>query len=98
MRTKREEIRQRARQKKWKRKKKQQHQKQMGGISDRTCGPFNGLAGNVGNMSVTCRRQGEMSPIFVPTGEIWRHGFLCVGTLLCRDFPTLTYHEQMIFG
>jgi hypothetical protein len=49
-------------------------------------------------MSATCRRQGEMSPIFVPTGEIWRHGFLCVGTLLCRDFLTLAGHEQTIFG
>ncbi len=33
------------------------------------------LAGNVGDMSTTCRRQGEMSPIFVPTGQFWRHGF-----------------------
>jgi hypothetical protein len=49
-------------------------------------------------MSATCRRHGKMSPIFVPTGQIWRHVFLCVGTLLCRDFPTLTYHEQTIFG
>jgi hypothetical protein len=49
-------------------------------------------------MLATCRRQGEMSPIFVPTGQIWRHGFLCVCTLLCRDFPTLTYHEQTKFG
>jgi hypothetical protein len=31
------------------------------------------LAGNVGDMSATCRRQGEMSPIFVPTGQFWRH-------------------------
>ena len=29
----------------------------------------------VGDMSATCRRQGEMSPIFVPTGQFWRHGF-----------------------
>jgi hypothetical protein len=33
------------------------------------------LAGNVGNMSATCRRQGKMSPIFVPTGQFWRHDF-----------------------
>jgi hypothetical protein len=55
------------------------------------------LAGNVGDMSATCWRQGKMSPIFVPTGKIWQHVFLCVGTLLCRDFPTLTDHEQTIF-
>ncbi len=34
-----------------------------------------GLAGNVGDMSATCRRHCKMSPIFVPTGQIWRHGF-----------------------
>ncbi len=33
------------------------------------------LAGNVGDMSATCWRHCEMSPIFVPTGQIWRHGF-----------------------
>ncbi len=33
------------------------------------------LAGNVGDMSATCRRHCEMSRIFVPTGQIWRHGF-----------------------
>ena len=49
-------------------------------------------------MSATCRQHGKMLPIFVPTGQIWQHGFLCVGTLLCRDFPTLTYHEQTRFG
>ena len=56
------------------------------------------LAGNVGDMLATCRRHCKMSPIFVPTGQIWRHVFLCVGTLLCRVFPTLTYHEQTRFG
>ena len=28
-----------------------------------------------------------MSPIFAPTGQFWRHDFLCVGTLLCPGFP-----------
>ena len=32
-----------------------------------------------------------MSPIFAPTGQFQQHDFLCVGTLLCRDFPTSTY-------
>jgi hypothetical protein len=59
---------------------------------------LNSLAGNVGDMSATSRRHGKMSPIFIPTGEIWRHGMLCVSTLLCRDFFTLMYHEQRIFG
>jgi hypothetical protein len=47
-------------------------------------------------MLATCRRQATMSPIFAPTGQFRRLDFLCVGTLLCRDFPTLTYHEQTI--
>ena len=45
-----------------------------------------GLAGKVGDMSATCRRQGKMSPIFVPTGQFRRHGFWWVGSLLCRYY------------
>ena len=58
------------------------------------------LAGNVGNMSATCRRQGKMSPIFVPTGQFWRHGLQCVGTLCvtisqhCRT----KYRQHMYVG
>jgi hypothetical protein len=33
-------------------------------------------------MSATCRRHGEMLPIFVPTGQIWRHVF-CVSAHFC---------------
>ncbi len=33
------------------------------------------LAGNVGDISATCWRQGEMSPIFAPTGQFWQHDF-----------------------
>jgi hypothetical protein len=54
------------------------------------------LAGNVGNMSATCRRQATMLTSFAPTGQFWQHYFLCVGTLLCCDFPTLAYHKQTI--
>ncbi len=43
--------------------------------ADKSNGANKVLAGNVGDMSATCRRQGEMSPIFVPTGQFWRHGF-----------------------
>jgi hypothetical protein len=35
-------------------------------------------------------------PFFAPMGHFWRHDFFCVGTLLCWDVPTLTYHEQTI--
>ena len=35
-----------------------------------------------------------MSPNFAPTGQFWRHGFYCVGSLLCRGFPTLTDQRQ----
>ena len=54
----------------------------------------------VGIMSATCRQQGKMSPIFVPTGQFWRHGLQCVGTLCvtisqhCRT----KYRQHMYVG
>ena len=59
--------------------------------------PLRSLAGNVGNMLATCRQQGKMLPIFVPTGQFWQHGLQCVGTLLCRYFPTLTYQGETTY-
>jgi hypothetical protein len=57
--------------------------------------PLPALAGNVGDMLATCWQQGKMLPIFAPTGQFRRHGFYCVGTLLCRIFPTQTDQRQM---
>ncbi len=51
------------------------------------------LAGNVGDMLATSDNVAN----FCPNRPISATCFSCVGTLLCCDFPTLTYHEQTIF-
>ena len=57
---------------------------------------FPPLAGNVGDMSATCRRQGEMSPIFVPTGQFRRHVSLVSEHFCVVNLPTSTYQRQTI--
>jgi hypothetical protein len=52
------------------------------------------LAGNVGDMSATWRNVAY----FCPDRTNLATCFLVCWHTLCRDFPTLTYHEQMIFG
>jgi hypothetical protein len=36
-----------------------------------------------------------MLSIFAPASQFWRHGFDCVGTLLCHVFPTQIDQRQM---
>jgi hypothetical protein len=51
---------------------------------------------HVGDMSATCRRHANMSPIFAPTCQFQRHVSLVSEHFCVVIFPTLTYQRQMI--